>query len=101
MHTGPDGSVYIGELSGVAALGEAPGVGYRVSVLSRDGKLLARFGDPEEGELSFTIRGSRLDPPRELKSRKKLSRDGELPALACRPVLFAAEKRARLAAAGT
>ena len=99
LTVGPDGNVYIGELNGMAGLGEAPGIGHRVSVLSRDGELLARFGDPDEGEgpgqfiaphsvavdsrgdvyvgeVSFTIRGSRLDPPRELKSFKKLRRIG-------------------------
>ena len=70
-----------------------------ISVLDADGNLLGRYGAPEEGEepgrfiaphgiavdshgdvyvgeVSYTIRGSRLDPPRELKSLKKLRRVG-------------------------
>ena len=99
LSIGPDGNVYIGELNGVALMQGAPGIGHRISVYSREGELLARFGDPEEGEapghfiaphslavdpngdlyvgeVSYTIRGSRLDPPRELKSLKKLRRMG-------------------------
>ena len=94
---GPEGNVYVGELNGVALMEGAAGVGHRVSVLDRDGRLLARVGDPEEGEepgrfiaphgiavdshgdvyvgeVSYTIRGSHLDPPRELASLKKLRR---------------------------
>ena len=82
-------------LTGVALMDGALGVGHRVGVYSREGELLARFGDPEEGEepgrfiaphgiaadsrgdiygaeVSHTIRGRHLDPPRELKSIKKL-----------------------------
>jgi DNA-binding beta-propeller fold protein YncE len=93
----PDHNVYVGELNGAALMEGAPGVGHRVSVLSPEGQLLARYGDPEEGEephqfiaphgiavdqngdlyvgqVSFTIRGSRLDPPRELRSLTKLRR---------------------------
>ena len=78
---------------------DAPGLGHRVSILSPDGELLERIGDPEEGEgpgkfiaphgiavdshgdiyvgeVAFTIRGSHMDPPRELKSLKKLRRTG-------------------------
>jgi sugar lactone lactonase YvrE len=93
----PDGNVYIGELNGVALMEGATGIGHRISAYSADGELLGRYGDPEEGEgpghfiaphgiavdsrgdvyvgeVSFTIRGSRMDPPRELKSLKKLER---------------------------
>jgi hypothetical protein len=89
--------VYIGELNGVGLMQGALGVGHRVSVYDRAGELQARFGDPEEGdaagqfiaphgvavdsrgdvyvgEVSFTIRGSTFDPPRELKSLNKLQR---------------------------
>jgi hypothetical protein len=68
-----------------------------VSILSRDGELLARFGDAAEGEgpgqfiaphgiaadskgdiyvgeVSFTIRGSGMNPPKELRSLSKLRR---------------------------
>ena len=92
-----DGNIYIGELNGFPGVDTAPGLGHRVSVLNRDGKLLARFGHPEEGEgaghfiaphgiavdsrgdiyvgkVSTTIRGRGLDPPREMKSLKKLRR---------------------------
>ena len=97
LTVGPDGLVYIGELNGVGLMQGALGVGHRVSVYDRSGELQARFGDPEEGdatgqfiaphgvavdsrgdvyvgEVSFTIRGSTLDPPRELKSLNKLQR---------------------------
>ena len=95
MTLGSDGNIYIGELNGIAGVDDAPGLGHRVSIYNRDGELLARFGDPEEGEapgqfmaphgiavdsrgdiyvgeVSFTMRGSHLDPPRELKSLTKL-----------------------------
>ena len=93
---GPDGNIYIGELSGMTQADPTPpGLGHRISILSPEGKLLARFGHPEEGEepgrfiaphgiavdsrgdiyvgeVSYTIRGSRMDPPRELRSLSKL-----------------------------
>lgn len=95
----PDGNVYVGELNGVALMEGALGIGHRISAYAPDGNLLGRFGDPEEGEepgrfiaphgiavddqgdvyvgeVSYTIRGSHLDPPRELKSLKKLRRTG-------------------------
>lgn len=97
LTAGPDGLVYIGELNGVALMQGAAGIGHRVGVYDHAGELLARFGDPEEGseagqfiaphgiavdshgdvyvgEVSFTIRGGALDPPRELKSLNKLRR---------------------------
>ena len=99
MTMGGDGLIYIGELNGFARLEGALGVGHRVSILSREGELLARLGDPEEGEeagrfiaphgiavdsrgdiyvaeAAYTIRGRHLDPPRELRSIKKLRRLG-------------------------
>ena len=99
MTIGPDGNIYIGELNGIPGVDDAPGLGHRVSVLSQDGKLLARFGDPEEGEapgqfiaphgiavdsrgdiyvaeVPYTIRGRDMDPPREPKSLKKLRKMG-------------------------
>ena len=89
--------IFIGELNGIAGVDDAPGLGHRVGVYDLNGKLLARFGDPIEGEgpgqfiaphgiavdshgdlyvseVSFTIRGQHMDPPRELKSFKKLTR---------------------------
>ena len=99
LSIGPEGHIYIGELNGVGLMDGALGIGQRVTVLDADGNLLGRFGDAEEGEepgrfiaphsiavdsrgdvyvgeVSYTIRGSRLDPPRELKSLKKLRRIG-------------------------
>ena len=97
MTIGPDGNIYIGELNGMGGVDDAPGLGHRVSILSPQGELLARVGDPEEGEeagkfiaphgiavdskgdvyvgeVSYTIRGSHMDPPRELNSLSKLRR---------------------------
>jgi DNA-binding beta-propeller fold protein YncE len=97
LAVGPDGNVYIGELGGVALVQDCPGYGHRVSVYSPEGRLLARFGAPEEGEapgqfiaphgigvdsrgdvyvgeVSYTIRGRTLTPPRELRSFSKLRR---------------------------
>ena len=73
----------------------AVGIGHRISVFDQGGNLLGRYGDPQEGEapgqfiaphsiagdsrgdvyvgeVSYTIRGSHLQPPRELKSLKKM-----------------------------
>jgi DNA-binding beta-propeller fold protein YncE len=95
MTLGPDGNVYIGELNGMRGVDEAPGLGHRVSILSRDGELLARLGEAQEGEesgrfiaphgiavnsrgdifvseVAFTIRGQHFDPPRQYKVLKRL-----------------------------
>ncbi len=97
LTVGPDGNIYIGELNGVALMDGASGIGHRVSVLTPAGELLTRFGDPEEGEapgqftaphgiavdshgdvyvaeVSFTIRGSHMDPPRDMHCLTKLLR---------------------------
>jgi DNA-binding beta-propeller fold protein YncE len=97
LTVGPDGNIYIGELDGVALTEGCPGYGHRVSVYDPNGTLLARFGDPEEGEepgrfiaphgigvdasgnvyvgeVSYTNRGSQLEPPRELRSLSRLRR---------------------------
>lgn len=97
LTVGPDGNIYVGELNAVPLMEGARGMGHRVSVFDSKGKLLGRFGDPEEGEasgqfiaphgiavdshgdvyvgeVSYTIRGSHMDPPRELKSLSKLRR---------------------------
>ena len=99
MTIGPDGNIYIGELNGMDGVDDAPGLGHRVSILSPEGTLLARLGHREEGEeagmfiaphgiavdsqgdiyvgeVAFTIRGRHMDPPRELKSLKKLRKVG-------------------------
>lgn len=95
MTLGPDGNIYIGELNGLPGVDDAPGLGHRVSIISPNGELLARLGDDEEGEeagkfiaphgiavdshgdiyvgeVSYTIRGSHMDPPRTLNSLNKL-----------------------------
>ena len=97
LAVGSDGNVYVGELNGVALMDGASGIGHRLTVLDPSGKVLARYGDPEEGsepgqfiaphglgvdshgnvyvgEVSYTIRGRLLDPPRELKSLTRLER---------------------------
>lgn len=99
LTVGPDGNIYIGELNGGGLVQDCPGYGHRISIYQPDGTLLARFGDPEEGEqpgqfiaphgvavdsrgdvyvgeVSFTIRGRHLEPPRELRSLSKLRRVG-------------------------
>lgn len=91
--------IYIGELNGMAGLDSAPGMGHRVSIYDLSGELVCRFGDPAEGEgpgqfiaphgiavdskgnvyvgeVSYTIRGSRMDPPRELRSLSRYERAG-------------------------
>ena len=91
---------YIGELGAAIATNEgAPGLGPRVSIYNLKGEVLARLGDigPGEapgqfigphgiavdsrgdiyvGEVSWTLKGSRLDPPRELRSLQKLAKVG-------------------------
>ncbi|MGH8067004.1 MAG: peptidyl-alpha-hydroxyglycine alpha-amidating lyase family protein [Candidatus Entotheonellia bacterium] len=96
----PSGLAYIGELG--AAIGpnaEGRKLGPRVSIYNTQGQLLARLGDEAEGEtpgrfiaphgicidsrgniyvgeVSWTHTGSRLNPPRELRSLQKLAREG-------------------------
>lgn len=97
LTVGPDGNIYIGELNGVGLVQDCPGYGHRISIYSPDGELLGRYGDPEEGEepgrfiaphgvavnadgdifvgeVSYTIRGRLMEPPRELRSFCKLRR---------------------------
>lgn len=100
MTIGPDKNIYVGELPGMTQEDPVPpGMGHRISILSPEGKLLARFGHPEEGEepgkfiaphgigvdsygdiyvgeVSYTIRGQHMDPPRELRSLSKLRKIG-------------------------
>ena len=96
---GPDGHIYIGELNSVLVPKPPPGLGHRVSIWSVEGEQLARLGDPEEGEqsggfiaphgiavdsnldiyvgeVSFSAEGGgkSMDPPRELRSLRKLRR---------------------------
>tara|TARA_B100001750_G_scaffold247378_1_gene272929 strand:- start:2355 stop:3299 length:945 start_codon:yes stop_codon:yes gene_type:complete len=92
-----DKHMYIGELNGIVGVDDAPGLGHRVSIYDLHGNLVCRFGTPEEGEgpgqfiaphgiavdsrgdlyvseVSYTIRGSKLNPPRELRSLSKYRR---------------------------
>ena len=91
---------YIGELGApIGANAQARQLGPRVSIYDTRGNLLARLGDEPEGEtpgrfiaphgicidsradiyvgeVSWTHTGSRLNPPRELRSLQKLVRKG-------------------------
>ncbi len=89
--------VYIGELNGMPGLDTAPGMGHRVGIYNLKGDLVCRFGEEEEGEgpgqfiaphgiavdsdgsiyvseVSYTIRGSHMIPPRYLRSVSKYRR---------------------------
>ena len=89
--------IYVGELNGTGGPGGRPGLGHRVTIYDLDGKRVSLFGAPEEGEgtgqfiaphgiavdskgdvyvgeVSFTIRGRHMDPPRELQSLTKYVR---------------------------
>ena len=89
--------IYVGELNGMGGVDEAPGLGHRVTVYDLDGNRVCMFGSPEEGEgpgqfiaphgiavdskgdvyvseVSFTIRGSKMDPPKVLRSFSKYAR---------------------------
>lgn len=89
--------IYVGELNGIAGVDDAPGLGHRVGVYDLKGKMVCRFGTPEEGEgpgqfiaphgvavdsrgdlyvseVSYTIRGSHMTPPKELRSLSKYRR---------------------------
>lgn len=95
-----DQTVYVGEL-GAAILpnAQATGLGPRVSIMNIQGNVLARLGDQPEGEapgrfiaphgicidsrsdiyvaeVSWTSTGSKLVPPREVRSLQKLVRKG-------------------------
>ncbi len=99
MCMGPDGHIYVGELNAQAGMEDCPGLGHRVSVFNRQGQRVARLGDVEDGEgpgqfiaphsvavdsqgnlyvgdVSYTMRGSRLDPPRVMRSFQRLNRVG-------------------------
>ena len=86
--------IYVGELNAPGAVDSPPGLGHRVTIYNLNGERVCMFGAPEEGEgpgrfvaphgiavdskgdvyvgeVSFTIRGSHMDPPRELQSLTK------------------------------
>tara|TARA_B100001123_G_scaffold91662_1_gene105547 strand:- start:26442 stop:27395 length:954 start_codon:yes stop_codon:yes gene_type:complete len=93
---GPDNNIYIGELPGMTDSDPTPpNHGHNISIISPNGEKLARIGHPEEGEIpgkfiaphgigvdsqgdiyvgevSYTIRGSKMNPPKELRSLSKL-----------------------------
>ena len=89
--------IYVGELNGMPGVDDAPGLGHRVGIYDLTGQLVCRFGEKEEGEgpgqfiaphgiavdshgaiyiseVSYTIRGSHMDPPKELRSLSKYER---------------------------
>lgn len=96
MDRGANPICYLGELGpGLPVNKEMPNVGPRLSILTSEGKLLARLGDIRGGEgsgqfiaphglaldsrgdiyvgeVSWTISGQHMKPPRELRSLRKL-----------------------------
>ena len=89
--------IYVGELNGMGGVDDAPGLGHRVSIYDLDGNRVCMFGDKAEGEgggqfiaphgiavdshgdiyvaeVSYTIRGQHMNPPRELRSLSKYRR---------------------------
>jgi DNA-binding beta-propeller fold protein YncE len=96
MDTGPIPLCYLGELGpGLPVNKDIPNLGPRLSILDMEGKVLARLGDirggegPGQfiaphglaldsrgniyvGEVSWTIMGQHLKPPRELRTLQKL-----------------------------
>lgn len=96
IDTGPIPLCYLGELGpGLPVNKDIPNLGPRLSILDMEGKVLVRLGDIRSGEgpgqfiaphglaldskgnlyvgeVSWTIMGQRLDPPRELRSLQKL-----------------------------
>ena len=86
--------IYVGELNGMGGVDDAPGLGHRVTVYDLNGNRVCMFGSQEEGEgpgqfiaphgiavdstgaiyvseVSYTIRGQHLTPPREMRSLSK------------------------------
>jgi DNA-binding beta-propeller fold protein YncE len=92
-----DGNFFIGELNAIDGMEGCPSLGHRVSIYNLQGQLQTRIGDPDEGEgptqfiaphgvavdsegslyvgdVAYTIRGRRMDPPRHLKCFRKFRR---------------------------
>jgi DNA-binding beta-propeller fold protein YncE len=90
-------NVVVGELCTELFLADAPNLGHRLSIFDKSGKLQTRLGDPFEGEapgqfiaphslatdsqgsiyvgeVSWSMRGRFLHPPREMRSLQKLRR---------------------------
>jgi hypothetical protein len=98
--TGQEPICYVGELGpGMSVNKECPNLGNRLDVYDKHGKRLARIGDIRAGEapgqfiaphglaldsrgdvyvaeVSWTIMGQHLKPPRELRSFQKLKKLG-------------------------
>jgi len=91
------GLIYIGELLGQVGLEDCPTLGHRIGVYTKDGKRLARLGDPDlgdgpgqfiaphglatdsrgnlyVGEVSFGMKGRFEDPPRTYRNFRRLRR---------------------------
>ncbi|MCI0782506.1 MAG: hypothetical protein J4N93_14535 [Chloroflexi bacterium] len=89
--------IYVGELNGMGGVDDAPGLGHRVTIYDLEGNRVCMFGSQEEGEgpgqfiaphgiavdsrgdiyvaeVSYTIRGSKMDPPKVLRSFSKYER---------------------------
>ena len=90
-----NGVIYVGELVMDDQLFDYPMVGHRLNAFTKDGKRLARIGDPMLGdgptqfiaphgcgvdstgnlyvaEVSYTVYGSKLDPPKTFRCFRKL-----------------------------
>jgi len=89
--------LYIGELPAPLPYKDAPSLGHRVTILNLEGQMVCQFGEPYEGEgpgqfigphgvcvdsrgdlyvaeVSYTVRGSHENPPREPRSFQKFRR---------------------------
>ena len=97
---GPDGNIYIGELNGMEGTGC-----HRISILTPQGELLARLGEPEEGEEAGKFidgapglghRISILTPQGELLARLGEPEEGEEPGKFIAPHGIAVDSHARI-----
>jgi DNA-binding beta-propeller fold protein YncE len=92
-----EGNFFIGEINGIDVVDDSPGLGHRISIYDLQGSMLTRFGDAQEGEgptqfiaphgvatdsrgdlyvgdVSYTVRGQHMKPPRYLKCLRKFAR---------------------------